>query len=48
MKNKKIWETPVINVLSVKSGTTKDQSSGAIEYFSNKNNPGPIPGPGIS
>jgi hypothetical protein len=32
MKNKKIWETPVINMLSVKSGTTKVYSQGKIEY----------------
>lgn len=47
MKNKKIWETPVINVLSVKSGTTKVYSQGKIEY-TDKNASGLPSGPATS
>lgn len=40
-KTKKIWVRPVIFSLSIKSETTKAQSNGAFERFSNDNNPGP-------
>gem|GEM_PF-3633101 len=38
---KKSWARPVIASLSIKSETTKAQSNGAYERFSNDNNPGP-------
>lgn len=42
---KKVWLKPDVCSISIKSETTKGQSKGAYETFSNPNNPGPYANP---
>ncbi len=42
---KKVWLKPDVCSISIKSVTTKAQSKGAYETFSNPNNPGPFNDP---